>query len=131
MKHEGVRLKPYKCPSGKLTIGIGRNLEDAGITRDEALYMLQNDIGKFDHDLRMTFRWYGKLSEVRQAVILSMAFNLGMGGLYGFKKMLTSLENGDFHQAANHMLNSRWASQVGRRASELAQMMNDDRFPAG
>lgn len=128
IKHEGLMLKPYRCPAGKLTIGVGRNLEASGITRDEAIYMLQNDIGKFDHDLRLAFRWYPGLSEARQAVLISMAFNLGMGGLSEFKQMLRSLENGDYERAADHMLNSKWAGQVKKRAVELAQMMRQNTF---
>lgn len=131
IKHEGLKLKAYKCPAGKTTVGVGRNLDDNGITRDEALYMLQNDIEKFDHDLRLAFRWYANLSGPRQAVLISMAFNMGMGGLFEFKKMIASIEAGDYTQAANHMMNSKWASQVKRRASELAQMMNENRFLAG
>ena len=40
--HEGLELKPYQCTADKLTIGVGRNIEDRGITEDEARYLLKN-----------------------------------------------------------------------------------------
>ena len=128
LRHEGIKLKPYLCPAGKITIGVGRNLEDTGITREEAMALLENDIVKFDHDLDIAFSWYKSLSEPRKAVLISMAFNMGMGGLKQFKQMLAALALGDYRRASDQMLASKWASQVGRRAVELSIMMLQNRF---
>jgi lysozyme len=121
--HEGLRLKPYTDMSNRLTIGIGRNLEDSGITKEEALIMLHNDIKRVSSELDQYLPWWRKLSDARKKVLISMAFNLGIGGLLGFNNMLASLREGDYVSAAEEMLASRWANQVGTRAIELAYMM--------
>lgn len=121
-KHEGLRLKPYKCTAGKLTIGYGRNLEDNGISEYESEVMLANDIQKC-YALCVKLSFWNKLNEIRQAVILDMCYNLGFTRLQGFKKMLKALERQDYKVAAKEMLDSNWASQVKTRATELSNIM--------
>lgn len=120
-RHEGFRARPYRCSAGKLTIGYGLNL-DGGITEKEAtalLVMRVNDIEKQFADVP----WYAKLSPARKSVIINMAYNLGIGGLFGFRLMLDAISSGDYQRAAAEMLDSKWARQVGNRARELAQAM--------
>lgn len=121
--HEGLRLKPYRCSAGKLTIGYGRNLEDNGISKEEAEIMLDNDLEKCRKECLANFNWYGNLDKIRQGVIQEMALNLGMSRLKGFKKMLLAIEIGNYTLASQEMLNSRWAQQVGNRAKTLAEIM--------
>lgn len=121
--HEGCRLKPYRCTGGKLTIGIGRNLDDAGISRDEAMLLLRNDMARAIGAVRTELPWVDKLDDVRQRVLVDMAFNLGIDGLLAFKNTLVAVASGDYDRAATEMLNSRWAGQVGERARRLARMM--------
>jgi lysozyme len=123
VRHEGLKLKPYHCTAGKLTIGIGRNLEDKGISETEAYLMLDNDIKDVESEIRGLVLNYDDLDDVRKRVVLNMAFNLGMTRLRGFKKFLANLRVRNFSKAAIEMLDSRWAQQVGRRALELAQWM--------
>jgi len=120
--HEGIRLKPYKDTVGKLTIGIGRNLDDVGLSKAEAYYLAQNDIRRRINRLEK-FEWYRNLDEIRKKVIIDMAFNLGMGGLLSFKNMIKAIKLNDFPTAAAEMLNSKWANQVGVRAKRLSKMM--------
>ena len=120
--HEGLRLKPYRCTAGKLTIGVGRNLEDKGISHDEAMMLLRNDIAEVTAQLER-FDWFRALGPVRRKVLIDMAFNLGMGGLLGFQKMIEALERGDYERAADEMVNSRWYGQVGERGRRLERMM--------
>lgn len=134
---EGMRLIPYldccgkewrKCvcdllKKGKLTIGVGRNLDDVGISENEALGLLENDIKRVNIESERSFPWFAKLSSARKLVIVSMAFNLGLNGLKAFQKMIKSIESGDFNSASNHMLNSKWAAQVGKRAVRLSETM--------
>lgn len=122
-KHEGLRLKPYIDTVGKLTLGIGRNLEDKGVTEQEALFMLNNDVDYFYSKLCQRIDWMKNLDDARQNVLVNMAFNLGITGLMTFKKMLLACEHGNFKIAATEMLNSKWAEQVGYRANELAEQM--------
>ena len=120
--HEGVRLHPYRCSAGKLTIGIGRNLDDVGISMEEAELMMRGDIYRCDQNLSSLPFW-GKLDIVRKAVLIDMCFNLGFGGLLKFKKMIAAIDVEDFSTAAEEMLDSRWANQVGSRANRLSEMM--------
>lgn len=124
LKYEGLKLKPYRCPAGKLTIGVGRNLEDNGITQKEAFILLENDILRCENELLEELtEVYTSLNETRKSVLLNMCFNLGITGLLGFKNTLAFIGSGDFERAANGMLASRWAKQVGRRAIELSELM--------
>lgn len=121
--HEGERLKPYRCTAGKLTIGVGRNLDDRGITSDESAYLLNNDIDSHWIELLEHLPWVETLDEVRQRVMLDMAFNLGISGLLTFRRTLGHIKAGDYALASSAMLNSLWAKQVGQRAKRLAAMM--------
>ena len=123
IRHEGVRSKPYRCIAGKLTIGVGRNLEDVGISEDEAIFLLKNDIARVGRELEGALSFWSNLSLDRQLVLLDMCFNLGLAGLLGFKRMLAAVESVNYEKAADEMLDSKWARQVGSRSTELAEMM--------
>ncbi len=123
IKHEGLRLKPYHCPAGKLTIGVGRNLEDKGISEKEAVLLLENDIEECLEDLKTIFQAFDLLPEPVQRVLVDMRFNLGPNRFRRFKKMLAAVKNQDFTQAAVEMKDSRWYSQVGKRAETLINIM--------
>lgn len=121
--HEGVRDRPYKDSVGKLTIGVGRNLTDKGLKPKEIEYLLMNDIMECIDDLNKYLPWWRQLNEVRQRVLMDMCFNLGIGGLLGFKNTLAFIQSGDYEQASQNMLLSKWASQVGQRARRLSEMI--------
>jgi lysozyme len=121
-RHEGLRLKPYIDTVGKTTIAYGRNLDDVGISRDEADFMLANDIEKVDRQLSVVDE-YAMLDKTRQTVIANMCFNLGFRGLMNFSRMWTAIGKGDYEEAARQMLSSKWANQVGARAVELSEIM--------
>ena len=124
LRHEGLKLKPYRCPAGKLTIGVGRNLDSNGISQKEAFVLLENDILRCESEiLEQIPDIYSGLNETRKTVLLNMCFNLGISGLLGFKNTLAFIGAGDFERAANNMLASKWAKQVGRRAIELSELM--------
>ena len=129
IRHEGLRLKPYRDTVGKLTIGVGRNLEDRGITKEEALFMLHNDIKAVIEELDRRIPWWRELDDIRQEVLVNMAFNLGVPRLMRFKRFLSALERRDYEKAAEEMLDSRWAEQVKRRAKELAYAMRHGKYP--
>ncbi|MBF0622816.1 MAG: glycoside hydrolase family protein [Magnetococcales bacterium] len=121
--HEGMRTEPYHCTAGKLTIGVGRNLDDVGISEDEAMVLLANDIAKAEAEVSDRISAYAGLDEVRKRVLVDMSFNMGIGGLLKFKNMLAALEAGDYAETARQMLDSRWARQVGSRSERLSTMM--------
>lgn len=121
-EHEGFRSKPYKDSTGHLTIGYGRNLEDVGISEEEAEYLLHNDIEKAEESLNYIFDT-SKLSENRYMAFLDMMFNLGSRKFLTFRKMIAAVRRGDFIKASEEMLDSKWAKQVGKRATELSEMV--------
>lgn len=122
-RHEGLRLAPYIDTRNRLTIGYGRNLSDVGISAAEAWFLLDNDIARAESRLSARYPWYDGLDPVRQAVLTNMAFNLGLSRLAGFTRMLSCVASGEWDGAAREMLASAWATQVGSRATELAQQM--------
>lgn len=124
-RHEGFRSKPYLDTVGKLTIGYGRNLDDRGINEQEAELLLHTDIEIAIYDCKRIFPKFEFLSEIRQSVLANMAFNLGHAKLSGFKKMIDAVNRCDFYEAADEMLDSKWARQVKNRAFELSQLMRD------
>lgn len=124
-RDEGVRLKPYRDSVGKLTVGIGRNLDDVGISDAEADFLLANDIARSVADLDRALPWWRTLDEVRQRVLANMAFNVGITKLLTFKNTLRMVKDAEYGAAAEAMKASLWHRQVGPRAVRLEQMMRD------
>jgi len=120
---EGLRLKPYKCPQGKLTLGVGRNIEDNGITTEEAMYLLTNDIHNTIEELENVFEDFPDLPVNAQLVLADMCFNLGLPTLLEFKKMLKAIEEEKWEEAGKQVLDSRYAKQVGERATYNAHLL--------
>ena len=120
IRDEGIRLRPYKDTVGKLTIGVGRNLDDVGISKDEAMVLLQNDIAAATDALEKAFPWTTAMDPIRLAALVNMTFNMGVGRLAGFKNFLAECRQGNWEGAKAQMLGSVWAEQVGARAQRLA-----------
>lgn len=127
--HEGLKLRSYNDSVGKITIGVGRNISDVGISEDEAFYLLSNDLEKCIDALDKAFPWWKELSEVRKHVMIDMCFNLGIAGLAKFILTLESIRIGSYELASRQMLDSLWTKQVGDRAKRLSKMMKTDQFP--
>jgi lysozyme len=121
--HEGTELMPYYDSLGNLTIGTGRNLDANGITQEEAEIMLRHDVMLAEAEAGR-FSWYRKLDDRRKGVIVEMIFNIGLPSLLKFKNMIQAIKDDDYKKASNEMLDSKWSSQVGRRAITLANIMH-------
>jgi lysozyme len=121
--HEGVESKVYKDHLGIETIGVGRNLKDRGLSEDEIDYLLTNDITIIENELDKAFPWWRDLDEVRQRALADLAFNMGIPRLHGFVKMLGGLQRRDYHAAAEELLDSKYAKQVGARSERVAGMI--------
>ena len=149
IKHEGLKLQVYKDTLGIDTIGIGRNLEDRGITKEEladldiptighvyeygiteadAVYLATNDVQIVEEELVRAHPCVDRLDSVRQLILMDMAFNMGVPRLCKFKKMWNAVHEEDFPTAAKEMLDSRWANQVKSRATKLANAMHNGEF---
>ena len=107
-KHEGLKLKPYECPNGKLTIGYGRNLEDNGITLSEAEKLLETDLLELKLELEDKIKFFHKLDPIRKNVLIEMGYNMGVPNLLEFKNTLKFMEKSDFINASIEMLDSEW-----------------------
>lgn len=138
--HEGVRLMPYRCTSGKLTIGIGRNLDDNpltpeekravgdwkhGITENAAYMLLRNDIKRCINELKNAFDFYAALDVERQYALLDMDFQLGLSGLKKFKNMLKWMKMKQWKPAAEECLRSTYATQTPNRAKRIARVIRE------
>lgn len=120
---EGYRLKPYPDTEGKITIGIGRNLTDVGVSRGEVALMFDNDLATAESTARKLVPNFDALSDARRAVVMNMAFNMGFTSLATFVNTLKAIDERRFDAAADGMLASKWAKQVGPRADRLAETM--------
>jgi len=131
VRDEAVRLKPYRDSVGKLSIGVGRNLDDKGISEAEAMMLLDNDIAEHVALLDKYLPWWTTLDETRQLALANLAFNLGvgpsaeqsLGKLLTFHDTLKALQNGEYDVVANHLAVTLWAQQVGIRATRIIAAM--------
>ncbi len=141
--HEGIRLEPYRCPAGYLTIGVGRNLDtnpltpeeikvvgdwQHGITKNAAFYLLRNDIARVEKECEQYVGFWHNLDNERQYALLDMVFNLGINGLLKFEKMLSAMALGNYKEAASECLNSKYARDVGKRAERIAKTIETGKF---
>ena len=126
-RHEGYRDKPYRCTAGKLTIGFGNNIEDGGISLDEAELMLKNDVITVLKDLETIFTQKGFKSfpfEVQQ-VLINMRYQLGAGGFRTFKNTIQLCKQRRWKDMAKNMRRSKWYKQTTNRAEELADIIEN------
>ena len=152
IRHEGKKYFPYRCTAGKLTIGIGRNLDDNWLTEEEQNFIFLdkktkeeaieyltdiglndaeidllffNDIEKVERGLQKSYSWYFDKPENVKLVMLDMAFNLGLKGFGTFYNTIDFIKSGDYYLASINMLKSKWAGQVGKRAQYLSKLIQN------
>jgi lysozyme len=125
-RHEGVETHAYKCSENKTTIGVGRNVDKGGglgLSDDEVDYLLQNDIDRVVSELDSEYDWFAGLDSVRQDALIDISFNLGQTRLRAFKNALAAMAEGDWGEAADQFMDSRWSGQVGKRSNHLTDMI--------
>ncbi|MGH9992851.1 MAG: glycoside hydrolase family protein [Nitrososphaera sp.] len=132
-KHEGFIPHAYQDSLGYWTIGVGRLIDKrrgGKITKEEAQFLLDNDIKRVMAEVHKALPWVltpaplgAAMNEARQDVLYNMAFNLGTEGLLKFRTTLARIASGEYESAARAMLLSKWATQVGGRATELSEQM--------
>jgi lysozyme len=131
MDHEGLRLNKYQDTEGHWTIGYGHKILpheverfSSEISKGEATDLFLADIEKAIEKFRAIEQdLYLELNNTRRGVCIEMIYQMGVRGFRGFKKMITALIWGDWEEAANQMLDSRWAKQTPSRCRELAEIM--------
>src|SRR5216683_3351843 len=136
IRDEGERLRAYRDTKGIWTIGIGHNIEadpvenpqlqhliNPGIDRATVDELFASDLGNAKSQLGLHLPWWTELDDIRQDVLVNMTFNMGINTLLQFHNTLAKLQAGDYDGAADGMLASAWAGQVGQRAQRLATQM--------
>ena len=126
LREEGAESCAYQDSLGFWTIGVGRLIDarkGGGLSNDEIDFLLENDIKIKTREVLLALPWVPRLSEPRQAVLIGMAFQMGIGGLLKFKRTLGSVEDGHYAEAAAEMLDSAWAKQTFGRATRMAKQM--------
>ena len=126
--HEGFRSTVYTCSAGKKTCGYGRNLDDVGISEEEAEMLLKNDIYEATNQLLNAFPFMATFSDARISAMINFTFNVGIGTVKTFTKSIDALKKEDFNLAADMMLDSRWANQVGDRAIQITEQIRTGRW---
>ena len=121
-RSDGLRLKPYRDSAGKLTIGVGRNLDDNGISEAEARLLLARDVDDAWRDLDDNCPWWGRMPEPARAALLNQCFDLGWSRLSKLKSMLAALKRGDYHAAADEVEDGKWFREVGDRARRVVEL---------
>ncbi len=121
---EACKLKIYKDTVDKWTVGWGRNIQDNGISQDEADYMFENDFKRVVRELEQN-PWYIAQPQGVKDALINMNFNMGINRLMGFKNMIRALIERNYTLAAQEALNSKWAGQVGQRAKDVAVMIRE------
>ena len=131
LREEGAESCAYQDSLGFWTIGVGRLIDSrkgGGLSNEEIDMLLENDIKRNYDAVLAALPWVEKLSDRRQAVLIGMAFQMGLGGLLKFKRMLALAENGQYSEAAIEMLLSKWAQQTAKRAYRMALQMEKDEW---
>jgi lysozyme len=127
-RDEGVVRHAYQDSLGFWTIGVGRLIDrrrGGGLSDAEIDLLLANDVARVEAGLDARIPWWRTLDPVRRRVLANMGFNLGVEGLLGFRNTLPAVREGRYEDAADGMLRSKWARQVGARAVRLAAMMRE------
>ena len=123
IRHEGIRLDMYQDTLGIWTVGVGHNIQEKGISQAVMELMLEEGLAEAVSELKRSVSFFSKMPEQVQEALVNLAFNMGIPRLMQFKKTLAYLRDGNFEAAADELLDSRYAEQVGRRADEVADMI--------
>ena len=124
-EHEGLRLFPYKCPAGKLTIGYGHNLEDNCLSQSVCEYILIEDIEEAKRNLYAVFTkdFFDTLKDNQKIALIDMMFNLGLSKFLTFKKFIKAVKNKDFIKASAEIINSKAYHQSKHRYKKLSEQI--------
>lgn len=138
-RHEGVRNRPYLCPAGKNTIGVGWNMDANKLPNSIASYLrlhgfiteemidqlLDISIETATNQCRNIYPKFDDYSEARRFALIDFVFNVGIGTALKFRNMLAAIKVNNWNRAADEMYYSQWSKQVGDRAVEVIGMVRN------
>lgn len=130
-RHEGVKTHAYRCSENFVTVAVGRNIDEnggLGLSVDEIDFLLANDIRRCRAELLENFDWFEGLDSIRQDALIDFNFNVGLTTFMKFKKFIAAMKKGNWDAAATELLSSKYATQVGARADELAAMIKSGEY---
>jgi lysozyme len=128
-RQEGFVPHAYQDTEDYWTIGYGRLIDKGrggGISQQEAEYLLDNDIERVITALSQRLEWFQRLPPRKKMALANMAFQMGVDGLFGFRRMLAAMRRGDWSEAKREALDSKWARQTPNRAKEVAGWIGED-----
>jgi lysozyme len=137
IRHEGWKNRPYTCPAGHKTIGVGFNMEVNIMPSDIASHLrlkgylpddminrlLDISIDTAVMNCKEIYKGFDDFSENRQLALIDFLFNVGAGTALRFKKMRQAIKEGDWNRAADEMIDSAWFKQVKGRATEVVDLV--------
>lgn len=126
-EHEGLKLFPYKCPAGKLTIGYGHNLQDNGLSKSACEYILYDDIDEAKRNLKTIFgnEFFENLNDSKKIALIDMMFNLGMVKFLTFKRFIFAVETQNWENASYEIIHSRAYEQNKKRYKKLSEQIRN------
>lgn len=127
IREEGFRASAYQDHLGFWTIGHGICIDarkGCGITDEESRYLLRNRTDRIALELDARIPWWRQLGPRRDALV-QMAYQMGVDGVLGFPKMLALMKSGDYPEAADEALKSKWAEQTPARAYRVSQLIRN------
>ena len=138
-KHEGRRKKPYRCPAGKLTIGVGHNIDanplpidikrklerDGSIDNEMIDRLLNQDIRIAVDGCKTIFPMFAEFSDNRRMALIDWVFQLGFAGARRFVRSVKAINSEKWEDAARYMSESLWARQTPSRAKEVIQLIRE------
>ena len=124
-QHEGYVGVVYKDSLGIDTIGYGFAIKDLELDRDICDIILERKLQALKDRVNLKFDWYSDMPKEIQDVVMEMCYQLGVGGFSKFKKTISYLQNKQFHDASEEMLDSLWAKQTPNRAKELSNRVKE------
>lgn len=124
-EHEGFVEHVYDDSLGIPTIGYGFAIKDLVLDEDIAEEILIRKLEKLKRNAISRFKWLEDMPQEVQEVVINMCYQLGVAGVSKFRKAISALQEGDWNEAADEMLDSLWAKQTPNRATELSNIVRN------
>jgi lysozyme len=123
IKNEGLVLQPYRCKNNFLSLGVGRNLDANGISEDEAMYLLENDIKRVVANLDKNWKVWRSFEPLAQEVCIDCTFQMGITGFMQFRRTRALMEMGAWLEASEEILRSKYHEQTPARCARNSRKL--------